>query len=54
MNDRLAIDVITGGAFLRGWVDDAGAVPADFDARLLPEEAAWLDERRPFLLYPPR
>ena len=49
--DRLAIDVITGGAFLRHWVDDAQATPADFEARLRPEETRWMEERRSFLLY---
>lgn len=48
---KLAIDVINGGPALREWVDDAAATPADLDALTLPDEAAWADERRPFLLY---
>jgi uncharacterized protein YbbC (DUF1343 family) len=50
--ERLAIDLLSGGTFLRAWVDDPAAAPADLDARLAPDEAAWLEERRPYLLYP--
>lgn len=49
--DRLAIDVINGGPALREWVDDAGAEPGDLDALTMPDEAAWTEERRPYLLY---
>ncbi|WP_404339530.1 exo-beta-N-acetylmuramidase NamZ domain-containing protein [Sphingomonas sp. MMS12-HWE2-04] len=49
--DKLAIDVINGGPGLREWVDDAGAAPGDLDALTLPDEAAWLETRQPFLLY---
>ncbi|HEV2364638.1 MAG TPA: DUF1343 domain-containing protein [Caulobacteraceae bacterium] len=49
--DRLAIDVICGGPALRQWVDDPAAAPADLDAAARAEEAAWLEERRPFLRY---
>ncbi len=49
--DKLAIDVINGGPLLRVWVDDEGAVPADLDASAVPDEQAWLEERRPHLLY---
>jgi hypothetical protein len=48
---KLAIDVISGGPGLREWVDDAAAEPADLDAWTVPDEAAWLEERRPFLRY---
>lgn len=48
---KLAIDVINGGPALRAWVDDAAATPADLDALTLPDEAAWLEERKAFLLY---
>jgi uncharacterized protein YbbC (DUF1343 family) len=51
---KLAIDVINGGPGLRAWVDDSAAAPADLDSLARPDEAAWLEERRPFLLYPPR
>ena len=49
--ERLAIDLLSGGTFLREWVDDSSATPADFDARLRPDEAAWADIRRPYLMY---
>ncbi len=50
--ERLAIDLISGGTFLREWVDDPAATPEDLDARLLPDEAAWQAQRQAFLLYP--
>jgi uncharacterized protein YbbC (DUF1343 family) len=49
--ERLAIDLLSGGTFLREWVDDAEAMPGDLEARLAPDEAAWVAERRGFLLY---
>jgi uncharacterized protein YbbC (DUF1343 family) len=49
--DKLAIDVINGGPGLREWVDDAGATADDLDAVTRPDETAWEDERRPFLIY---
>jgi uncharacterized protein YbbC (DUF1343 family) len=48
---KLAIDVINGGPALREWVDDPASTAADLDALTLPDEAAWLEERKPFLLY---
>ncbi|QAY79352.1 exo-beta-N-acetylmuramidase NamZ domain-containing protein [Sphingosinicella sp. BN140058] len=48
---KLAIDVINGGPALREWVDDAGAAPGDLDALTAGDEDAWLDARRPYLLY---
>ena len=50
--DRLAFDVINGGELLRSWVDDRTAIAADLDALVVPDEAAWRDERRAVLLYP--
>ena len=49
--DRLAIDLINGSELLRHWVDDASATPADLDALLVPDEAAWSEEREAVLLY---
>ncbi|HEX8231909.1 MAG TPA: DUF1343 domain-containing protein [Caulobacteraceae bacterium] len=49
--DKLAIDVINGGLGLREWVDDRGSAPGDLDALTIPDEQAWLEERRPFLRY---
>ena len=48
---RLAIDLINGSPLLREWVDDAAASPADLDALTQPDEAAWAETRREFLLY---
>jgi uncharacterized protein YbbC (DUF1343 family) len=48
---RLPIDVINGGEWLRAWVDDPGAGPVDLESRVRPDEAAWLAEREPLLLY---
>ncbi len=48
---KLAIDVINGGPGLRTWVDDAGAQAGDLDAQAGPDEAAWVEARRPFLMY---
>jgi uncharacterized protein YbbC (DUF1343 family) len=50
-HDRLAIDLINGGPALRQWVDDPAATPADLDAITLPDEAAWVEARQPYLLY---
>ncbi|HRD46894.1 MAG TPA: DUF1343 domain-containing protein [Caulobacter sp.] len=49
--DRLAIDVINGGPGLREWVDDGEAAPGDLDAITTPDETAWAEERRPYLIY---
>ncbi len=48
---KLPIDVINGSPRLREWVDDQAATPADLDALTLPDEAAWEEERREFLIY---
>jgi uncharacterized protein YbbC (DUF1343 family) len=48
--ERLAIDVINGSDLLRRWVD-GDSTPADLDALSAPDEAAWLAERAPVLLY---
>jgi uncharacterized protein YbbC (DUF1343 family) len=49
---KLAIDVINGGPGLRNWVDDSAASPADLDAITIPDEQAWAETRRPFMIYP--
>lgn len=48
---RLAFDLINGGPALREWVDDRQAVCADLDAICKPDERAWTEQRREFLLY---
>ncbi|MFL6802232.1 MAG: exo-beta-N-acetylmuramidase NamZ domain-containing protein [Sphingomicrobium sp.] len=49
--DKLAIDVINGSALLREWVDDPDSVPGDLDALTIPDERAWEEERKPYLIY---
>jgi uncharacterized protein YbbC (DUF1343 family) len=48
---RLAFDLINGGPSLREWIDNRSAVCADLDAICVPDERAWLEQRREFLLY---
>jgi len=48
---KLAIDVINGGPALREWVDDPAAEPGDLEALTEPDEAAWVEARRPFEIY---
>jgi len=48
---KLPIDVINGSPTLREWVDDRSATAADLDAIAWPDEAAWVEVRKPFLLY---
>jgi uncharacterized protein YbbC (DUF1343 family) len=49
--ERLAIDLLSGGTFLREWVDDADAEPADLDERLQADETEWARTRQAYLLY---
>lgn len=49
--ERLAIDLLSGGTFLRDWVDNPNSTPAEFDARLTPDEHEWAEIRKPYLLY---
>jgi len=49
--DRLAIDLINGSDLLRRWVDDPAGSAADLDKLATADEQAWLDVRRPILLY---
>jgi len=50
-HDRLAIDLINGGPGMREWVDDLSAPPEALEALAARDEAAWIDARRPYLLY---
>lgn len=50
-HDRLAIDLINGGTLLREWVDDAAGTSQDIDTVAVADEEAWVEERRPYLLY---
>jgi uncharacterized protein YbbC (DUF1343 family) len=49
--ERFAIDLISGGTFLRSWVDDPDSEPSDFDKHLRKDENEWSKIREPFLLY---
>ena len=49
--DVLAIDVINGSTLLRDWVDDDNAGPGDLDELTIPDEQAWAEQRRPYLIY---
>ena len=48
---RFAIDVINGSPLLRQWVDDPAATPGDLERLAGADEAAWQQERKPFLTY---
>ena len=48
---KLPIDVINGSPRLREWVDDPSAEPGDLDAITIPDERAWEEQRRPYLIY---
>ncbi len=50
-HDRLAIDLINGGPFLRQWVDDSAAGIGDLNGRLLPDEKAWRETQARFAIY---
>lgn len=50
-SERLAIDLLSGGTFLRDWVDDAAAEPGDFERRLAADEAAWAETAAPHRIY---
>lgn len=51
-HERLAIDLITGGSFLREWVDDPASAPDDLDRHLVPDEACWIEDTLEYRLYP--
>ncbi|EGV19609.1 Uncharacterized conserved protein UCP016719 [Thiocapsa marina 5811] len=49
--ERLAIDLLTGGSFLRDWVDDSEARPGDLEQRLRTDEAQWAESMAEVRLY---
>lgn len=49
---KLPIDVINASPLLREWVDDPATAPGDLDALARVDEAEWVEQRRPHLLYP--
>jgi uncharacterized protein YbbC (DUF1343 family) len=50
-HDRLAIDLINGSPLLREWVDDPGGLAGDLERLAIPDEKAWVEGSRIFLLY---
>ncbi|HYN76564.1 MAG TPA: DUF1343 domain-containing protein, partial [Lamprocystis sp. (in: g-proteobacteria)] len=50
--ERLAIDLLAGGPFLREWADDPQAEPWDLEQRLAADEASWLAATLGLRLYP--
>jgi uncharacterized protein YbbC (DUF1343 family) len=48
---RLAIDLLSGGMFLREWLDNTEAEAGGFEERLAADEHTWAELRRPFLIY---
>lgn len=49
--ERLAIDLLSGGTFLREWVDDPRAEPGDLERRLLADEERWAATVAPLRIY---
>lgn len=49
--DRLAIDLLSGGTFLREWIDNPDAKPGDLEIRLSKDEKEWKTSIQEFLLY---
>ena len=43
--------MINGGPHLRQWVDDPNAAPYDLGVLAEPDEQAWAEERKEYLLY---
>jgi len=49
--ERMAIDLLCGGTFLREWVEDTNADFSDLNNFLRKDEVRWIHIREPFLLY---
>lgn len=49
--ERLAIDLLSGGPFLRAWVDDPEGQPGDLESRLSADEALWAEATAPVRSY---
>ncbi len=50
-NERLAIDLLSGGTELRDWVDDREAGPGDLERRLAADEGLWLEQTQALRVY---
>jgi uncharacterized protein YbbC (DUF1343 family) len=51
--ERLAVDLLSGGSFLRTWIENPAAGAENFEERLFSDERKWLEIRAPFLIYRP-
>jgi uncharacterized protein YbbC (DUF1343 family) len=51
VEDKWPIDLLSGGSFLREWVDDRNASVEDLEQFLFFDEQQWQEERKPFLIY---
>ena len=49
--DKLAIDVINGGPWLREWVDTSSSTVNQFEEKCRYDEMAWVQEQKKFLVY---
>ena len=49
--NRLAIDLLSGGTFLRNWVDDSSKTIQDLEEKLNNDEQEWKHTIKPFLNY---
>ena len=49
--NRLPMDLINGGPFIREWIDDPQATPTDLEQRLKHDEQIWKEQIQEILLY---
>lgn len=49
--ERLAIDLLAGGTFLRDWVDDPEGQPGDLERRLCADESQWAETSAAHRIY---
>src|ERR1044072_6809031 len=48
---KMPIDILSGNSKLREWADDSQPKIDEWDSYLKADETAWLNERKPHLLY---
>ncbi len=51
VTDRLPIDVITGGKFMREWVDNPSSTIAEFEKKCATDEQKWIGETEKYFIY---
>lgn len=49
--EKMPIDILSGDDRLRSWVENKSASAGDLDAMLSSDEQAWIETRKPYLLY---